>query len=151
ERRGAGFGRRRVSEFLHRHADRRGRDDSADVHASATFNNRQQHANPVMRNLPSPADGSGAGSEGSVMQIARVVGHATSTVKHPTLNGWRVLVVQMLTADEKADGEPVLVIDSLGAPHGGKVIVTTDAVQVRELVGSKNSPIRYSVMGLADE
>jgi ethanolamine utilization protein EutN len=85
------------------------------------------------------------------MQIARVVGHATSTVKHPTLNGWRLLVVQMLTADEKPDGEPVLAIDSLGAPHGGKVIVTTDAVLVRELVGSKNSPIRYSVMGLPDE
>ena len=42
------------------------------------------------------------------MQIGTVVGHATSTVKHPTLNGWRLLVVQMLTPDGKPDGEPVL-------------------------------------------
>jgi ethanolamine utilization protein EutN len=85
------------------------------------------------------------------MQIATVVGHATATVKHPTLNGWRLLVVQMVTPDEKPDGEPVLAIDPLGAPVGGRVILTTDAVLIRELVGSKNSPIRYSVMGLPDE
>jgi len=33
----------------------------------------------------------------------------------PDLTGWRLLVVQMLTPDEKPDGEPVLAIDHLGA------------------------------------
>ncbi len=85
------------------------------------------------------------------MQLGRVVGHAVSTVKHPTLNGWRLLVVQMLTMDGQPDGEPVLAIDNLGAALGSKVLATTDAVLVRELVGAKNSPVRWSVMGLADE
>jgi ethanolamine utilization protein EutN len=85
------------------------------------------------------------------MQIGKVVGHATATIKHPTLNGWRMLVVQMLTPEDKPDGEPVLAIDGLGAGWGSKVILTTDAVLVREMVGAKNSPIRYSVLGLADE
>ena len=85
------------------------------------------------------------------MQIGTVVGHATSTVKHRTLEGWRLLVVQMLTPDGKPDGEPVLVIDAPGASVGAKVIVTTDAVEIRELVKAKDSPIRYSIMGLADE
>ena len=85
------------------------------------------------------------------MQLGTVVGHATSTVKHPTLNGWRLAVVQMLTSDGGPDGEPVLAIDSLGAGSGSEVLVTTDAVLVRELVGAKNSPIRFAVMGLADE
>ena len=78
------------------------------------------------------------------MQLGVVVGHATSTIKHPSLNGQRLLVVQMLTPDETPDGEPVLVIDHLGAGAGagGKVIATTDAVQVREMVGARNSPIR---------
>ena len=84
------------------------------------------------------------------MQLGVVVGHATSTVKHPSLNGQRLLVVQMLTPDETPDGEPVLVIDHLGAGAGSKVIATTDAVQVREMVGARNSPIRWSVMGLVD-
>jgi ethanolamine utilization protein EutN len=85
------------------------------------------------------------------MQIGKVIGHATATVKHPTLNGWRLLVVQILTPDEKPDGEPVLTIDHLGAGADDRVLVTTDAIQIRELVGSKNSPLRYSVMGLIDE
>ena len=48
------------------------------------------------------------------MQLARIVGHATATVKHPTLVGWKLLVVELLTADGKSDGEPQLAIDTLG-------------------------------------
>lgn len=85
------------------------------------------------------------------MQIGLVVGHAISTVKHPTLVGWKLLIVQLLTKDEQPDGEPILVIDHLGAGAGDKVLATTDAVLVRELTGAKNSPIRWTVMGLVDE
>ena len=84
------------------------------------------------------------------MQLGLVVGHATSTIKHPTLVGQRLLLVQMLTPDERPDGEPVLVIDHLGAGVGGKVIATTDAVLIREMVKARNSPIRWSVLGLVD-
>ncbi|NBO92047.1 MAG: ethanolamine utilization protein EutN [Planctomycetia bacterium] len=85
------------------------------------------------------------------MQLGKVVGHAISTVKHPTLNGWKMVLVQMLTTDSKPDGEPVLAIDALGAGSGMTVLLTTDAVLVREMVRAKNSPIRFAVMGLVDE
>lgn len=85
------------------------------------------------------------------MQMGTVVGHAVSTVKHPTLSGWRLLVVQFHTNDGKPDGEPVLAADQLGAGQGDRVLLTTDAVLVRDMVGAKNSPLRYTVMGLADE
>ncbi|HBI43399.1 MAG TPA: ethanolamine utilization protein EutN [Planctomycetales bacterium] len=85
------------------------------------------------------------------MQIGRVVGHATATVKHATLKGWRLLIVQMLLADGKEDGEPLLAIDHLGAGVGALVIVTNDGAAVRDLVGAKNSPIRWLVMGLQDQ
>ena len=32
------------------------------------------------------------------MQIGHVVGHAVSTVKHPTMQGWKLLLVQLLDA-----------------------------------------------------
>ncbi|MGL4549675.1 MAG: EutN/CcmL family microcompartment protein [Gemmataceae bacterium] len=85
------------------------------------------------------------------MQLGTVVGHATSTVKHPSLSGWRLVVVQMMTTDDKPDGEPVLAIDSLGAGSGMKVLLTTDAALIRDMVKAKNSPVRFAVMGLADE
>lgn len=84
------------------------------------------------------------------MQFGRVIGQAVATVKHPTLKGWKLLIVQPLGKEDQADGEPLLMVDHLGATVGMKVIATTDAAQIRELVGTKNSPIRWSVIGLAD-
>lgn len=84
------------------------------------------------------------------MQIGRVVGHAVSTVKHPTLQGWRMLLVQLLTVDGGPDGEPLLAIDYLGASGGSRVVLTNDGAAVRELVGAKNSPIRWLVLGMCD-
>jgi len=85
------------------------------------------------------------------MQLGRVVGHATATVKHATLKGWRLLIVQLLLANGKEDGEPLLAIDHLGAGLGSLVILTNDGAAVRDLVGAKNSPIRWLVMGLQDQ
>jgi ethanolamine utilization protein EutN len=84
------------------------------------------------------------------MQRARVVGHATATVKHASLTGWRLLIVQPLGPNGGADGEPLLAIDSLGAALGSTVVVVNDGSAIRDLVGSKTSPIRFMVQGLCD-
>ena len=85
------------------------------------------------------------------MQLGTVVGTATSTVKHPTLSGWKLLVVQFYGADGRTpDGEPLLAIDALGAGIGQRVILSSDGKGTRELVQSDNTPIRYSVVGLKD-
>ena len=85
------------------------------------------------------------------MQIARVVGHAVSTVKHPSLHGWKLLVVQPLTPYGTADGEPLLAIDSLGAGVEDRVIVSNDGAGARVLVGVKDSPVRWFVLGIHDQ
>jgi ethanolamine utilization protein EutN len=85
------------------------------------------------------------------MQLGEIVGHAVSTVKHASLTGWRLLVVQPLTPDGQPDGEPLLAIDSLGAGVGDRVILCNDGAGARQMVGSKNSPARWFVMGIRDE
>jgi ethanolamine utilization protein EutN len=85
------------------------------------------------------------------MQLAEVIGHATSTVKHPTLRGWRMLIVQPLDARQQPDGVPILAFDSLGGARGERVIISSDGKAARELVGAENSPIRWIVIGLADD
>jgi len=85
------------------------------------------------------------------MQLGLVVGQAVSTVKHPSLKGWRMLVVQPMTSDGRNDGEPLLAIDYLGAAGGKLVIISNDGKGARELVGSANSPVRWFVVGLIDQ
>jgi ethanolamine utilization protein EutN len=87
---------------------------------------------------------------GDSMQMGRVVGHAVSTVKHPSLTGWRLLLVQLLTLDGGADGEPLLAIDHLGAGANDIVILSNDGAAARQMVGVKNSPVRWLVMGIRD-
>jgi ethanolamine utilization protein EutN len=85
------------------------------------------------------------------MQLGRVIGTATSTVRHPTLAGWKLLLVQLLAADGSTpDGEPILAIDRLGAGKRDVVIVTNDGKAAREMIGNDNTPARWSVLGIKD-
>lgn len=84
------------------------------------------------------------------MQVARVIGRATSTVKHPTMHGWRLLLTQPLGASGQADGAPQLVIDRHGAGRGDMVIISSDGKAAREMVGSDQTCVRWTVMGIID-
>jgi ethanolamine utilization protein EutN len=84
------------------------------------------------------------------MQLAKVVGHAVATVKHTSLHGWRLLVVQPLGVNNAADGEPILALDNLGAGPGHQVVVSSDGASARKMVGARNSPVRWMVMGVCD-
>ena len=83
------------------------------------------------------------------MQIGRVIGTATSTVKHPTFQGERLLVVQLEGVDGRDDGDPVLAFDRLGAGRGDRVILTNDGRALQEMIG-RDTPGRWSVLGLPD-
>jgi ethanolamine utilization protein EutN len=85
------------------------------------------------------------------MQLGLVVGTATSTVKHKTLHGQKLLVVQPLMVDgERPDGDPQIAVDAVGAGKGQRVMITSDGKFVREWVKHENTPIRWSVIGIAD-
>jgi ethanolamine utilization protein EutN len=83
------------------------------------------------------------------MQLGRVIGSATATVKHPTFQGERLLLVQLETPTGRADGEPILAFDRLGAARGNVVLVTNDGRALQELLGP-TTPGRWSVLGLPD-
>jgi ethanolamine utilization protein EutN len=84
------------------------------------------------------------------MQKARVVGNATATVKHASMTGWKLLVVQPLAPDGGPDGDPVLAVDNLGAGVDETVIITSDGLGTRAMLKSNNTPVRWHVMGIVD-
>jgi ethanolamine utilization protein EutN len=84
------------------------------------------------------------------MDLGKVIGRATATIKHPTFAGWRMLVVQPIDVDGRAEGEPIVALDNLGCRRGDEVILTSDGPAVRELVKADNSPARWAILGLKD-
>ena len=85
------------------------------------------------------------------MQLGTVIGHATATVKHPSLGGWRLLIVQPLGARREAEGDAIVAVDKFGAGAGEHVIVDSDGTGAREYVGDRHSPVRWFVVGIVDE
>lgn len=83
------------------------------------------------------------------MQLGRVIGSATSTVKHASFQGERLLIVQLEGAYGRPDGEPVLAFDRMGAGRGDAVLLTNDGQILQEQLG-RTTPGRWSVMGLPD-
>jgi len=84
------------------------------------------------------------------MQPARVLGSARATIKHHSLNGQKLIIINLLTVDGSPDGPPLIALDHLGSRPGDCVMVTSDGKYARELTGQATNPARWTVMGIVD-
>ncbi|MFM7074845.1 MAG: EutN/CcmL family microcompartment protein [Planctomycetaceae bacterium] len=86
------------------------------------------------------------------MQLAHVLGTATATVKHPSLAGTKLLVVQPLMSDRVGpDGDPQLAIDTVAAGPGDLVMITSDGRLLRDVLDCEATPARWSVVAIVDD
>ena len=80
------------------------------------------------------------------MRIATIRGYVTSTVKHKSLHGQRLLIA----IPESPDLAPQIVLDPLGAAIGQQVMISSDGSESRKIVGDESSPARWCVLGIID-
>ena len=85
------------------------------------------------------------------MQLAVVKGRATSTVKHESLAGRKLLICSLLGSEGQTVGDPVLVLDKLGAGKGDRVMLSSDGLGLRELLSDQRSPARWWTLGIVDD
>ena len=90
-------------------------------------------------------------TENSLLQTARVIGHVTATMKHPSMHGLKLVVLQPLDINNEPDEFPQLAIDPLGARQGDYVFFTSDTKYIQEMTKRKDSPIRFSIQGVLDD
>ena len=84
------------------------------------------------------------------MQKGRVVGTVTSTVKHHSMSGQKLLLIQPEGATGNQDGYPVLAIDPVGAGKGEQVIISSDGRYARDFLSADATPVRWTVIGICD-
>jgi microcompartment protein CcmK/EutM len=80
------------------------------------------------------------------MRLATIHGYVTSTVKHPSFSGYRLLIA----VPESGDVAPQIVIDNLGAAIGQRVMISSDGSESRKILGDELSPARWNVCGIID-
>jgi microcompartment protein CcmK/EutM len=85
------------------------------------------------------------------MFLARVEGNIVATRKHPSLEGWRLVVCQPVDRSGQPEGVPQIALDSYGAGLHQCVLISSDGAAARKAVGDPKSPVRWLVLGIVDE
>lgn len=85
------------------------------------------------------------------MYLARVEGNLTSTRKHPSFEGWRLVICQPIARDGRSEGTPQIALDNLGAGLHQRVLISSDGAAARKAVGDERSPARWMIIGIVDE
>jgi microcompartment protein CcmK/EutM len=79
------------------------------------------------------------------MILGRVIGEMYGTIKHRFYEGKRLLVI------EKEDGSYLIAVDSVGAGADERVLVLDEGNGARQVLGSKDGPVRSVVVGVMDD
>jgi ethanolamine utilization protein EutN len=85
------------------------------------------------------------------MLLARVEGNVVATRKHPSLEGWRLVICQPISAVGEPEGTPQIAIDPHGAGMHQRVVISSDGAAARKAVGDDKSPARWMVTAIVDE
>jgi ethanolamine utilization protein EutN len=85
------------------------------------------------------------------MLLARVEGNVVATRKHPSYEGWRLVICQPMSAAGEPEGSPTVAIDAYGAGMHQQVIISSDGLAARKAVGDDKSPARWMVTAIVDE
>jgi microcompartment protein CcmK/EutM len=85
------------------------------------------------------------------MLLCRVQGNVVATHKHRSLEGWRLVICQPINQEGEPDGSPQIAVDPHGAGVGECVIISSDGLATRRLLGDDKSPARWILVGIVDE
>lgn len=84
------------------------------------------------------------------MLYARVIGYATSTIKHSSMNGVTLLLCEDVDPQGKGLGSCFVAADWTGANVGSLVLVTTDGEAAERHHGNPHSPLRNLIIAIVD-
>jgi microcompartment protein CcmK/EutM len=83
------------------------------------------------------------------MQLARVIGNVVSTVKNATLEGRKLMVIQVLDGDLRPVGKPLVAIDSVGA-GAGELVFWCRGKEASFALDGVEAPTDCTIVGIVD-
>ena len=83
------------------------------------------------------------------MQLARVIGTVVSTVKNPSLEGRKLLVIQILDGELRPTGRPLVAVDSVGA-GAGELVFWCRGKEASFALDGIEAPTDCTIIGIVD-
>ncbi len=85
------------------------------------------------------------------MILGRVKGCVVSTIKHPSYEGKKVLLVEPVSPDGTPKKGTVVAVDTVGAGDGDIVLVASEGRSATEILGfPSRMPLRSVIVGIVD-
>ncbi len=89
------------------------------------------------------------------MYIGKVVSTVVATVKHPTFDGHKLLLVEMQGLDGQPTAKYDICVDSVQAGVGDRVLVMDEGSGAKQILGQKAEPgqgaVRAVIVGIVDD
>ena len=85
------------------------------------------------------------------MIIGKVIGNIHSTIRHPFYGGRKLLMVEKIETDGTPASGYLVAIDRAGAGAGETVLVLDEGNGARQVLESKDGPVRSVIVGIVDE
>lgn len=83
------------------------------------------------------------------MLLGRVTGTVVASRKEPLAEGWKLLVVRQLDAEDKETGGYVVAADAVGAGVG-EVVLYASGSSARNTAATKDRPCDAVIMAIVD-
>ena len=84
------------------------------------------------------------------MLLANVIGHVVATAKHPTFEGFKMMIVQPVNPEGLPSGRQMMAVDSVGAGVGERVLVVVEGRSAGDAVGNRRAPLDAAIVGIVD-
>ena len=84
------------------------------------------------------------------MYIGKVIGDVVSSVKYPTLEAQKILVVQPIDPDGTETGRTVLALDQVDAGIGDVVLIVDQGTAARTVLLQEYPTVRTLILGIVD-
>lgn len=84
------------------------------------------------------------------MILARVIGSAVATAKHPGFDGRPLLLVRPENAQSEKSAPAILAVDHVSAGPGDRVLILREGTGVRQLLGG-TPPVRSLIVAIVDD
>ncbi len=84
------------------------------------------------------------------MILGKVLGNIHSTINHPFYDGKKLLVVERIETDGTPTSGYVVAVDGAGAGPGETVLVLDEGNGARQVLASKDGPVRSVIVGIVD-
>lgn len=83
------------------------------------------------------------------MFLGKVIGNVWATKKYETLKNFKLMIVQPINAEQKATGDPIIAVDTVGSGPGEIIYYITASEAVIPLPVDM-APVDASIVGIVD-